>query len=207
MVDHTRLTWDQGVVPWMVEAQEYLDPRLDEVARTVNLRIALQCPRIDSASPKLRVQQLDEVLMWVRQAAVDVQSGALKPLKWRTGPNSLGIQFLPWDESLEPPTHGPSHVFFGMALTTNVAEQFEKVNRPVIERKLRGQLQKGSGRPPMAGLVLDQREGEVECFPVANGIFTSGTVTRCLEDLLSETPGRLDAAWFIDSWGSVSRVR
>ena len=59
----------------------------------------------------------------------------------------------------------------------------------------------------MAGLILDQREGEVEYFPLANGIFTCGTVTRCLEDLLGETPGRLDAAWFIDSWGNASQVR
>jgi hypothetical protein len=207
MVDHMRLTWDEGVVPWMIEAQDYLEPRLDEVAHGVNFRIALQCPRIDSASRKLRLQQLDEVLMWVRQAAVDVQRGALKPLAWRTGPNSLGIQFLPWGETVERPQQPPSIVAFGMARTTNLAEQFHLVNRPVIEGKLKGQLRKGPGRPPMAGLILDQREGEVECFPVANGIFTSGTVTRCLEDLLGETPDRLDAAWFIDSCGSVARVR
>ena len=207
MVDHMRLTSDEGVVPWMKEAQEYLEPRLDEIAHGVNFRIALQCPRIDSASRKLRVQQLDEVLMWVRQAAVDVQRGALKPLAWRTGPNSLGIQFLPWDESVERPQQPPSIVAFGMARTTNLAEQFHLVNRPVIEGKLKGQLRNGPGRPPMAGLILDQREGEVEYFPVANGIFTSGTVTRCLDDLLGETPDRLDAAWFIDSCGSVARVR
>lgn len=207
MVDHMRLTWDKGVVPWMIEAQKYLEPRLDEMARGVNFRIALHCPRIDGASRKLREQQFDEVVAWARQAAHDVQRGALTPLEWRTGPNSLGIQFLPWDEALAPPTHAPSHVLLGMALTTNVAEQFERVNRPVIEAKLNGQLRKGPGRPPRAGLILDQREGDVEYFPVANGIFTSGTAARCLEDLLGESPDRLDAAWFIDSWGIVSQVR
>jgi len=206
MVDHMRLTWDEGIVPWMIEAQKHLEPRLDEMARSVNFSIALQCPRIDSASRKSRVQQLDEVLMWVRQAALDVHSGALKPLEWRTGPNSLGIQFLPWGESVERPEQRSSIVAFGMARTTNLAEQFQLANRPLIEGKLQGQLRKGPGRPPMAGLILDQRGGEVEYFPVANGIFTSGTVTRCLADLLGETPARLDAAWFIDSWGSVSQV-
>lgn len=207
MVDHMRLTWDEGVVPWMQEARKYLEPRLNEIARGLNFRIALQCPRIDGASRKLRKQQLDEVVAWARQAAKDVQRGALKPLEWRIGPNSLGIQLLPWGETVERPEQRPAIVAFGMALTTNVAEQFERVNRPVIEGKLNGQLRKGPGRPPKAALILDQREGEVEYFPVANGIFTSGTVTRCLEDLLGESPDRLDAAWLIDSWGNVSQVR
>lgn len=206
-VDHMRLTWDSGVVPWMKEAQEYLEPRLDEIARAVNHRIALQCPRIDDASRKLREQQLDEVVTWARQTANEVQRGALRPLEWNIGPNSLGVQFLPWGETVERPMQRPSIVVFGMALTTNVSEQFERVNRPVIESKLKGQLRKGPGRPPMAGLILDQREGEVEYFPVANGILTSGAVTRCLENLLGETPERLDAAWFIDSWGKLSKVK
>lgn len=69
IVDHMRLTWDERVVPWIMEDRKYLEPSIDEMARSTNVGIALQCPRIGRASRKLRGQQLDEVLGWPRSAA------------------------------------------------------------------------------------------------------------------------------------------
>lgn len=105
MVDHMRLTWDEGIVPWVKEACDYLEPRLDELARSVNAGLALQCPRIGGASRVDRRQQLDGIIAWARQAAEDFRSGILLPLEWRRGPEPMGIRFLPVDEG--PLSSGP----------------------------------------------------------------------------------------------------
>ena len=206
MIDHTRLTWDDRVVPWIAEARAFLERELEVVAARVHARVVLQCPRIDGDKMGARKQQLAEVLAWAVEAAADFEAGTLEAMLWRPHPRGGGVQFIPMDEEAMAVTSPPVDMAFSMALTSNLAEQFAVANWPVIERKLDVQLRKGLGRPSKAGLLIDQVEEEIRGYPVTNQILRASSIRGALTDHLADRRDVLDAAWLIGPTGEVEQV-